>query len=88
MPISTTTLSSPLTINGLLKSRSATHPNFKILSVPNRDLVFESYTYSDIHTAGTLLANYYASEEGGGIPMRAIGDRESKMVVGLLAPSG
>lgn len=50
--------------------------------------MFEQYTYNDIDTAATLLANYYASEAGGSIPLRALGDAETKMTVGLMAGSG
>ena len=93
MPIATSDLasaplSSPLSINGLIKSRASTHAQTKILAGPNRDLVFEQYTYNDIDTAATLLANYYASEAGGAIPLREVGDSETKMTVGLMAGSG
>jgi hypothetical protein len=40
--------SSLLTINGLLRSRTKTHPDLKVLGIPNRQLKFTLYSFQEI----------------------------------------
>ena len=55
--------------------------------MPSKDLKFTTYTFEGLNTSANLLATYYASKEGGSIPVRAKGDTQP-MTCALLAPSG
>lgn len=73
-------------ITSLISTRATEFPNHPIISVPNKDFQYTSYTYKDINDGGNRLAAHYVAEEG--IKPRGKGDRETKLVTTLLAPSG
>lgn len=85
MPINTAI---PPSVNGLIRARLASTPDLPILGVPDRDLVFQQYSFAQIDAAATLLARYYASAEGGALPIRQKGDAKTEMRIAILAPSG
>lgn len=72
----------------LSSSPPATNPSLPILGVPDKNLEFALYSFSQLNDAATLLANFYASSNGGGLPLREKGDTTSEMRIAIMAPSG
>ena len=44
----------PVSINGLFQSRTASHPEVPIVSIPDKELKFHSYTFAQLDVAATL----------------------------------
>ncbi|KAG8964763.1 hypothetical protein FRC03_001374 [Tulasnella sp. 419] len=73
-------------VNHLLALRTAQHPDYPVLGVPDKDLKYTMYTYKELNTAANLLAHHFV--DSGLIPPRANGDTTSKLCIGLFAHSG
>ena len=67
-------------INELLKKRVEDHPNVEIMSVPDREFKYRSYTYKQLDDAVSRLARHYQ--------VKRLVPTTSSSVIGMLSKSG
>ena len=57
----------------------------EIVSVPDKQFKFTSYTYKDINEGADRLAHYYHDQEG--LEVRKVGDVDTRLNTTIIAPS-
>ncbi|KAL8287059.1 hypothetical protein RQP46_004065 [Phenoliferia psychrophenolica] len=72
-----------LSLNHLLADRAKNEANTFIIGSPDRNLIMHEHTYGELDLSANLLALHYSQV----LPVRAPGDKDSKLTVALLAPS-
>jgi acyl-CoA synthetase (AMP-forming)/AMP-acid ligase II len=69
----------------LLEVRARETPDKEIVSVPDKQFKYTSYTYRDINEGADRLAYHYSKGEG--LVVRQNGDVDTRLNTTILAPS-
>jgi acyl-CoA synthetase (AMP-forming)/AMP-acid ligase II len=69
----------------MVEVRAKETPDKEIVSVPDKQFKFTSYTYKDINEGADRLAHYYHDQEG--LEVRKVGDVDTRLNTTIIAPS-